>query len=82
MTLIVGNTPSVLAAKSANTTVPIVFASGDDPVKDGLIASLSRPGGNVTGVSFLSSALAAKRLELLHQIVPTATILPRCSEPC
>ena len=75
VTLIVGNTPSVLAAKSANTTVPIVFASGDDPVKDGLIASLSRPGGNVTGVSFLSSALAAKRLELLHQIVPTATII-------
>ena len=73
--LIVGNTPSVLAAKAATTTVPIVFASGDDPVTDGLVASLSRPGGNVTGVSFLNSALAAKRLELLRQIVPNATII-------
>ena len=71
--LIVGNTPSVLAAKAATTTVPIVFASGDDPVD--LVASLSRPGGNVTGVSFLNSALAAKRLELLHRIVPNATII-------
>ena len=73
--LIVGNTPSVLAAKAATTTVPIVFASGDDPVKDDLVASLSRPGGNVTGVSFLNSVLAAKRLELLNQIVPNATII-------
>ena len=71
--VIVGNTPSVLAAKAATTTVPIVFANGDDPVD--LVASLSRPGGNVTGVSFLNSALGAKRLELLHQIVPNATII-------
>jgi putative ABC transport system substrate-binding protein len=75
VTLIVGNTPSALAAKAATTTVPIVFATGGDPVRDGLVTNLSRPGGNVTGVSILNSALAGKRLELLHQLVPKATII-------
>jgi putative ABC transport system substrate-binding protein len=60
--LIVGNTPSVLAAKAVTTTVPILFVTGSDPVIDGLVASLSRPGGNTTGVSFLSGALGTKRL--------------------
>jgi len=69
--LIVGNTPSaVAAAKAATTTVPIVFVTGNDPVINGLVASLNRPGGNTTGVSFLSSASVTKRLELLRQLVP------------
>src|SRR5215831_14181410 len=68
--LIVGNTRSAKAAKAATTTVPIVFVSGEDPVINGLVASLSRPGGNATGVSFLSTASVTKRLELLRQFVP------------
>jgi ABC-type uncharacterized transport system substrate-binding protein len=68
--LIVANTPSALAAKAATTTVPIVFVTGNDPVVNGLVASLSRPGSNTTGVSFLSSASVTKRLELLRQLVP------------
>src|SRR5215813_6739531 len=68
--LIVGNTRSAKTAKAATTTVPIVFVTGEDPVINGLVASLSRPGGNATGVSFLSTASVTKRLELLRQFVP------------
>ena len=73
--VIVGNNPAAFAAKTATSTVPIVFAYGGDPVIDGLVASLNRPGGNVTGVVFIQGVLGAKRLELLRQIVPKATTI-------
>ena len=69
----VGNTPTVLAAKSATQTIPIAFLVGTDPVESGLVESLNRPGGNATGVSVIDVEVIAKRIELLHQLIPTAT---------
>jgi putative ABC transport system substrate-binding protein len=71
----VGGSPAVLAAKRATTSVPIVFQVGVDPVQLGLVASLNRPGGNVTGVANLSQELGPKRLELLRELLPTATAI-------
>ena len=71
--ILAGGPPSVMAAKAATTTIPIVFTSGGDPVELGFVSSLSQPGANVTGVSFLLNELGAKRLELLRELVPAAT---------
>jgi putative tryptophan/tyrosine transport system substrate-binding protein len=73
--VIVCNVTAASAAKAVTSTVPIVFATGDDPIAEGLVVSLNRPGGNITGVSFLGNALGAKQVELLHELLPSATTI-------
>jgi putative ABC transport system substrate-binding protein len=81
VTVIVANSPAAVVAKASATTVPIVFVTGGDPIRDGLVVSLNRPGGSVTGVSFFSDILGAKRLELLRRLVPNATSIALLAGP-
>src|SRR5262245_23222303 len=79
--VIVGHSTAALAAKAASEMTPIVFVVGDDPIRIGLVPNLNRPGGNVTGVTFIATDVAAKRLALLHELVPQAAVIAVLLDP-
>ena len=72
--IVASTSPAVPVAKAASSTIPIVFSMGGDPVRDSLVASLSQPGGNLTGVTTLNIELGPKRLELMHELIPTTLL--------
>jgi putative ABC transport system substrate-binding protein len=79
--IVASGLPSIFAAKAATSTIPIVFSSAGDPVQLGIVASLNRPGGNITGVNFFAVEVASKRLELLIELVPTVTVIGLLTNP-